>query len=487
MFGKIINLAPQPTLIVARTIVNLTRAKHRIVIVALTLAVAACGGSEPTSQPPATPVLTTLSVSLAPASITVGQTATASAVGYDQFSATIATGAITWTSSAPQIATVNASGQVLGASAGQSSITAAVGTVRGSVPVTVTAPSDPAACRLPARFSDLGLGLPRVANRLKAAGDVRIAVVFVDFSDAVATRTPQQVFSILSPTAENYFRGVSYGRMNLILEPTFTWRRMSKPTSGYGWSSLTFAAHRTYIQEALDLSVGVNFSQSDGFLIISNPDAGALTNGPAFVASAASGVNAGGKTLWNGATSGRDLVGWGGYWANHELGHALGLPDLYAYSGAGHRFVGGFSLMGLISGHSREYFAWERWLLGWIDDAQVSCASSGASEVVLTPVERTGGTKIVVVPTSATTAIVAESRRAEGFDTNGSFTPGVLVYFIDTSIGSGNGVLKVLPINDADSNKGSVPLQPGGSVAFSGVTVTVVSRDASGDRVRVTR
>jgi M6 family metalloprotease-like protein len=342
-------------------------------------------------------------------------------------------------------------------------------------------------CRLPSRFNDIGLGLPRSTNRLKAAGDVHMPLVFVDFSDAVATRTPQQILNILSPTSENYYRTVSYGRMNLILEPSLTWRRMSKPSSAYGWSSLTFAAHRAYIQEALDLASGVDFSRADGFLIVSNPDAGALTNGPAFVASATSGVTAGGRTFTNGATSGRDLNNWGGYWLNHEVGHTLGLPDLYAFSGSTHRFVGGFSLMGLISGHSREYFGWERWLLGWIDDAQVACAPSGTSEVVMTPVERTGGTKIFIAPVSATSAVIAESRRAEGYDTNGSMTPGVVVYFIDTSIASGTGVLKVLPINDGDSNKGATTLQPGGSLTYNGVTVSVVSRDANGDRVKISR
>jgi M6 family metalloprotease-like protein len=348
-------------------------------------------------------------------------------------------------------------------------------------------PNPVVACRLPAKFSDLGLGLPRVANRQKSIGDVRIAAVFVDFSDAPATRTPQQIFAILSPTAENYYRAVSYGRMNLILQPSFVWRRMSKPSTDYGWNGLTFNAHRAYIQEALNLATAVDFSQSDGFVIVSNPDAGALSNGPAFVASSGFGVTAGGKTFLNGATSGRDLLAWGGYWLNHEMGHTLGLPDLYAYSGQTHRFVGGFSLMGLISGHSREFFGWERWLLGWVDDAQVSCAGTGTSEVVLSPIEQSGGTKIVVVPTGSTSAVVAESRRAQGYDTNGALSPGVVVYFIDTSIANGTGVLKVLPINDADLSKANAPLQPGGSLTFGGVTITYVSRDAAGDRVRVVR
>ena len=446
-----------------------------------------CSGGDSAAPPPA-PVLTALNVALAPTAIQVGQTATATASGRDQFGAPFSSGAISWSSSALQIATVSGSGSVQGVAAGQATITASAGAVTGSATITVTAGDPLAACRLPARFSDVGLGLPRIANRQKATGDVHVAVVFVDFSDAVATRTPQNVFAILSPTAENYFRAVSFGRMNLVLEPSFVWRRMSGATTQYGWSALTHVNHRTYIQEAVNLATpSVDFSGSDAITVISNPDAGALTNGPTFIGSPTSGITADGKLFMNATTSGRDLSAWGGYWLNHEMGHSMGLVDLYAYSGAGHRFVGGFSLMGLISGFAREFFAWERWLLGWIDDAQVSCVVAGTSEVVLSPVERSGGTKMVVVPTGLTSAVVVESRRAEGYDTNGAFSPGPLVYFIDTAIASGNGVLKVLPINDADGSKASAPLQLGQSISSGGVTITYLSQDAAGDRVRVIR
>lgn len=358
-----------------------------------------------------------------------------------------------------------------------------------------TSPTPPgtasvAACKLPARFNGVALGFPRIAGRLKAVGDVRIAMVFTDFSDAPATRTPQEVFGLISPSAENYIRSVSYGRMNVIFEPSYVWRRMSKTSNMYGWSALTYELHRSYIQEALNLAVSssVNFIPADGISIISNPDAGALMNGPALTADFRNGVVANGKTFSNVTTSGRDLLGWGGgYWFAHETGHNLGLPDLYAFSGAGHRFVGGFSLMGLISGHAREFFGWERWQLGWLDDAQVTCTATGTSEVVLSPIERTGGMKMIVVPTGTTSAVVVESRRAEGFDTNGTWTPGVVVYFVDTSIGSGQGVLRVIPINDTDNSKSTAALTAGASVNHSGVTVTFVSQDTDGDRVRVSR
>jgi M6 family metalloprotease-like protein len=275
--------------------------------------------------------------------------------------------------------------------------------------------------------------------------------------------------------------------MNLILDPSFKWLRMSKPSSAYGWDTLTFAAHKAYIQEALALAgTGVDFSTSDGLAIISNPDAGALTNGPTFVAPLGGGVTAGGKTFENAVTSGRDLLFWGSYWLNHEMGHSMGLVDLYAFTGATHRFVGDFSLMGLISGPAREYFGWERWLLGWVTDDEVVCAQPGTTTATLTPVERVGGTKMVVVPTGPTSAVVVESRRIEGYDASG-FSPGVLAYFIDTSISSGTGVVHVLPINDADVSKATAPLAVGATLTHGTITVKYVAQDGAGDHVEVRR
>lgn len=455
----------------------------------LMLSVGCSGGGDTSAPPPPSPpILSSLTVSVAPAAIQVGQTATATAVGRDQFGAAIATGTIAWSSSATQVASITSSGAITGIGAGLATITASAGSISASASLTVTTSDPLAACRLPARYAGIGLGFPRVVERQKATGDVHVAVVFVDFSDAVATRTPQNVYAILSPTAANYFRNVSYGRMNLILEPSYVWRRMSKPTTQYGWSALTHVAHRTYIQEAVDLATAsVDFANSDAITIISNPDAGAFQNGPTFIGAPTSGISADGKLIMNATTSGRDLTFWGGYWLDHEMGHSMGLVDLYAYAGAAHRFVGGWSLMGNIGGHAREYFAWERWLLGWIDDAQVSCATTQLTQLELSPVERAGGLKMIVAPLTLTSALVVESRRAEGNDTNGSFAAGVVVYLVDTSIASGTGTIQVLNANSADEVKSNAALQVGQSYSSGGVTITFTSSQANGDQVRIVR
>lgn len=343
-------------------------------------------------------------------------------------------------------------------------------------------------CKLPRTPPGVGLGFPNNLVRLKAKGTVRIPVIFVDFADAASTETPQQVYGLVYPTSAAYLHEMSHGALNVSFEPSFQWLRMSKPSTGYGWANLTFALHQAYIQEAVNLAVAasVDFSQADGLVILANPAAAALRNGPAFTPeSASSGVNAGGRVITNAVTSGADLRGWAGYWAAHEMGHNLGLPDLYHSTQPAHRSVGMFGLMGLISGPAREFFAFERWGLGWLDDSQVVCADNGETIATLTPIEQRGGTKMLVVPVSATAAVVVESRRLMGFDAG--FTPGALVYFVDTAVRTQQGPIRVLPIDDADSRKGSAPLTAGNSLTYGGVTVTVLSSDAEGDVVQVVK
>jgi hypothetical protein len=158
----------------------------------------------------------------------------------------------------------------------------------------------------------------------------------------------------------------------------------------------------------------------------------------------------------------------------------MGLVDLYAFQGDTHRFVGGFDMMGLISGLAPEYLAYDRWL-GWLDDAQISCQLNSDSTVTLTAIEQPGGIKAVMVPTSPTSLVVVESRRALGFD-SGLTKTGALVYTVDSSVLSGNGPMQVYP-NLTD--KYQSPLMTGDQVTVGKVTITVTHATSSGDTVRV--
>lgn len=76
-------------------------------------------------------VLTTINVTLPSATITLNQTITAAAAGVDQYGAAFPLGAIAWSTSAPDVATVDANGVVRGLKAGSVQVIATVDTKSG--------------------------------------------------------------------------------------------------------------------------------------------------------------------------------------------------------------------------------------------------------------------------------------------------------------------------------------------------------------------
>jgi len=345
---------------------------------------------------------------------------------------------------------------------------------------------DLAQCRLPEKRlrSDVGLGFPRNVNRLPTTGELHLAVLFADFPDAPAPRSPEIAFSLISPLSEAFFTRISYGKLRLVLEPHLHWTRMSKPVAEYQFHrGADFLTHRAYLQEAITLTPDVDYSRVQGVVVIANPAAQAIDYGPAFTASPGFGVLAGDREILNGLTSGSDLMVWGWAWLAHELGHAMSLIDLAGSAPANghwHSYVGDFSMMGNIAGTGREYFGWERWQLGWIEDNQVVCAGPASLEAGLTPIERAGGSKLVVVPVAPARAVVIENRHAEGFDERlpGS---GLLDYVVNTEIGTADGAIRVAPHSPDEEHYISSLLTEGRSVTVEGVTVTALD----GNRLHV--
>ncbi len=359
-------------------------------------------------------------------------------------------------------------------------------------PLPTASPDTIAQCKLqPYSFTNVGLGLPNPAHKLPTVGSVTTAVLFADFSDVPATQSPEQVFALVSPDAEKFFSDISYGRMNWVLKPHFVWLRLNQPSASYGEGIRSYEGHLQFIQEAVDhADADVDFSSVDSVVVMIPPESASVAYGPAFGANPGEGYRADGKVFANGTTSGADLPSWGFLWLNHETGHTMGLPDLYSYQfdpnnyDAQHRFVGGFGLMGYIDGKAPEFFAFERWQMGWLDDDQIHCQPDGNQTTSLTAVEAIGGTKAVMIPISDTRLVVVESRRAIGYDVELP-KEGALVYIVDTSVYSGEGTLVVYPVFENDPYRYQSPLAAGESVIVEGVTITVLDATQEGDTVQV--
>ena len=352
-------------------------------------------------------------------------------------------------------------------------------------------------CKLPAvdGRGDVSIGgWPRIKERQKTTGTVQIKVVMVDFPDAPATRTPQQAFALFSGGTAIYSE-VSYGKLNFDLQPTYKWYRMSKPSTEYAPLNKSFQSHRSYIQEAINLAdPDIDFSTTDGFLIIANPDSkGIGTSGPAFSALTGWGITVDGNTLLNGATSSHDINNWGAIWLNHEMTHTMGLVDLYAATPGGgsdfwdyHRYVGQFSYMGFSDTKSNapSLLAYERWYLGWINDDQIICSKSPATQLI-SPVQQSGGTKAIIIPLSQTKEIVIESRRPIGLDSR-LVKSGALIYVVDSTKQSGLGPVQIYPQDlVGDPKYLQAPRKAGESISIEGYKISVIESSDKGDVVKV--
>ena len=142
--------------------------------------------------------------------------------------------------------------------------------------------------------------------------------------------------------------------------------------------------------------------------------------------------------------------------------------------------------------HALEMLAWSRWQLGWLNDSLVRCIENGASaaSVALTPVAQPGdGVAMAAIQISSHEVIVVESRRRLGYDRSGPHpirhiwggtaqklaAEGVLVYTVDTLLGSGWVPTRVAGGNDNFEHDDFPVLQAGESVTVRGYTITVTA------------
>lgn len=158
---------------------------RRFVAFAAFAAVLACASSD--AKPPVSPIIpadstrvVSLEVTLPRSLISVGESIGATATGYDVRGGRTRPPGITWTSSAPSVATVSAVGEVSGLTSGSTTITAMMDTLSASALVLVTAPIPGAQVTVSPPLSTI----PRNSS-------VQLTAVLRDSAGTV--ETPQQV------------------------------------------------------------------------------------------------------------------------------------------------------------------------------------------------------------------------------------------------------------------------------------------------------
>jgi M6 family metalloprotease-like protein len=341
----------------------------------------------------------------------------------------------------------------------------------------------------------------------RATGVVRALTLMVDFPDARAPYAATERYGEFFPAVRQWFARASYGRLRYESTPVMRYIRMPRPFAsygigrGYGWR-----AHEAMMRDLLRVADrGIDFRGYDLVNLLVTPNAGPPADkavlSVTWTGASAATTDEGAHLDRVSVVYGRDQSG--ARVLSHENGHAFGLPDLYAAHDFPRtdRLAGQWDSMSLDWGLQGDLFAWHKWRLGWLDDAQIACVRGRRPHTLtLTPIEAPGGRKAAVVPFGPTRAYVIEARSAVGNDDE-ACREGVLVYEVHTDIGSGHGPVTV---RDAHPGTGACEYSSGAfnslnDAPFSagerfrapdaGLTVDILGRDpdSGGWTVRIAR
>lgn len=318
-----------------------------------------------------------------------------------------------------------------------------------------------------------------------SAGRAEAVMVFVDFSDAPASENAAGLASMYTAYLD-WFQEASYGRFSWNVTVVPTWFRMSAPGRSYRTLQVGPNADRYMADVVAAVGGAVDFSRYRSVWVVPSSNSGVL-DGANFVRSPGRGVVAGGTEIRFGVLVSQSRRGapFESAHTNHRLLASLGTADLGEASTKplGHwdpNFTDG------TGARTAHLLGWHKWMLRWLDPEQLTCVHApGTVEETVTPIARAGGKKLVVVPTSPSTAYAVEVRRRLGYD-RGVCREGVLVYTVDSQILSGNG-----PIEGKSAGSGCspdvMPFEVGEAYEDAAVKVEVLATDGSGYRVRVTK
>jgi M6 family metalloprotease-like protein len=342
---------------------------------------------------------------------------------------------------------------------------------------------------------------------LPSTGTIRAVMLFVDFPNDPASTETSAHYHAFADSEAQWFAQVSYGHADIQITQIPTWIRMPRPSSDYnGWYRL--GAQETqvgYIRDAIAAAdPQVDFSQYQIVYVIAAPQSGIPYGNSFFRPKTQPMAVADGNAIQYALAEPADIGGRivsPGYMLVHETVHMFGLPDLYDEAhnhtvpdpAAAFDFIGSWDIMSDID-LGPGLVAWQRWTINWLDGNQIRCLRDQPLEADLTPLGQPGGLKMLVAPISPTQALVVENRQPIGVDSN-LCGAGVLVYTVDSTIGTFLGPIVAHPAADSDSGRGfkcgylyAAPYGAGASYTDpSGIRVDILSQNPDSYHIRISR
>ena len=339
-------------------------------------------------------------------------------------------------------------------------------------------------------------GFPKFAERIPSAGSVRVMMLPVDFPDVVATGNPATDMLPITRAVASVFGNLSNGALSFEFSTLPNYLRVGRAAESWGLGTYGGGRGDTYVADIVrELDQQVNFSGVDVLVVMAPPSlrSNQIAYSPAMPYPQSAPLMTGEKAIFSATMTGADA------WRDpmtivHEFGHLIGLTDLYAMSLSDevrttHHYTGKWDFMGYA--WTKGMFGWQRFLQGWLEDAEVLCANNaGEFTATLSPLGSTAKSSELLLLRGASGKLVGlEVRRPGAMDEFVSESnQGVLVYTIDPSGTTGGGPLRVQGLTlDRNTYLATAPLRVGQALTVDGWTITVTASGAAGDAVRVSR
>lgn len=298
-----------------------------------------------------------------------------------------------------------------------------------------------------------------------ALGMMKVIMLYVDFPDANNTQMTADVANHLlgNGAANALLEKQSFGKFSLDITQVNEWRRMSKNMSTYTDQNglFSYQLHKDYITEVAGLFPEINFDNFDCVFIVP-PQNPAIAVSPTWTQplnEISSCVQVSNGTICKAITFGNDA--YTNRYINliHELGHVLGLPDLYPFQGANQ--VGPWALMSdIFKGTS--FIGWHRHKMEWLDENRKTYQFADTVSYTLNRMDCQNGLSMIVVPESyyvnpykVWVIELVEPVYSVGNDENSMLIgEGLLIYSVDARVNSGENPVKVYPKNDLNTDPG---------------------------------
>jgi M6 family metalloprotease-like protein/uncharacterized repeat protein (TIGR02543 family) len=371
-------------------------------------------------------------------------------------------------------------------------------------------------CRLRSTTENtpIKVGFPLPQERLSSTGELTVQVFFVDFDDYEGVRSNEELEIFMDDYIEgidHFYSTQSYGQLtfNWQLHPGYV--RMNEQFYDYN-----FKRHRmdgTPQSNDLDYIIRSAITQSDGeidytgvefIVVFLNPDIPEelADVSPAWPMMRNGGFVTNEGTIYNATFIAGDGVRIGWSTIAHEMGHLLGLVDLYDYEWQKDNptndwyrqfvFMGIYDLMAMsphpMWGDNSEFLGWHKYLLNWITDDQVRCldasVTSETTHRIVANHENSDEEKLVVIQFTPNLALVSEVK-----DSNPSCEKcqgGVYTYLVDSSVRNGQGPIRMIrPEDSFDQFFEDAYIETGQSLVYENITISVESQDDQGTIVSV--